>query len=137
MPRWRRSRAATLFVSVPRSARERAAVLREEIERHNFQYYALDQPLISMPRMTRFFERLQALEREHPELVTADSPTQRVGTAPVSEFGQIAHRVAMLSLGNAFSEDEVPPSIDACAKASAKRRSNTRRSPSSTGSRSA
>jgi DNA ligase (NAD+) len=94
-------------MSVPRSARERAAVLREEIERHNFQYYALDQPLISDAAYDALFRELQALEREHPELVTADSPTQRVGTAPVSEFGQIAHRVAMLSLGNAFSEDEV------------------------------
>lgn len=90
-----------------RDARQRVAALREEIERHNYQYYALDEPLVPDSEYDRLFSELQALEAEHPELVTADSPTQRVGTQPQEQFGQVRHRVPMLSLMNAFEADEV------------------------------
>ena len=94
-------------MSGARDARARIAALRAEIERHNYQYYALDTPSVSDAEYDALFRELQALEAEHPDLVTPDSPTQRVGTAPQGEFGQVTHRVPMLSLGNAFSEDEV------------------------------
>ena len=81
--------------------------LREDIERHNYQYYALDQPLISDAEYDLLFRELQDLEARHPELVSPDSPTRRIGTAPLSEFAEIKHRVPMLSLNNAFDEDEV------------------------------
>ena len=94
-------------MSAARDARARIAALREEIERHNYQYYALDAPSVSDAEYDALFRELQALETGHPDLVSPDSPTQRVGTAPLGEFGQVTHRVPMLSLGNAFSEDEV------------------------------
>src|SRR5688500_9125521 len=90
-----------------RSPRARAQALREEIERHNYQYYALDAPLVSDAEYDSLFRELQALEAEHPDLVTPQSPTQRVGTAPQGDFGQVTHRLPMLSLANAFAEDEV------------------------------
>jgi DNA ligase (NAD+) len=89
------------------SPRARIAALREEIERHNYQYYSLDSPLVSDAEYDALFRELSALEAEHPDLVSPDSPTQRVGAAPQGEFGQVTHRVPMLSLGNAFTEDEV------------------------------
>jgi len=85
----------------------RAARLREEIEQHNHRYYVLDDPLISDAEYDRLFRELQALESEHPELRTADSPTQRVGAAPAAEFAPAAHRQPMLSLNNAFEDAEV------------------------------
>ncbi len=81
--------------------------LREDIDRHNYQYYALDRPLISDAEYDRLFRELQELEARYPELVTPDSPTQRIGTTPLSEFAEIKHRLPMLSLNNAFDEDEV------------------------------
>ncbi|OIR03005.1 DNA ligase [mine drainage metagenome] len=86
---------------------ERAAALRAEIEQHNRAYYVLDQPIIADADYDRLFRELQQLEAAHPELLTPDSPTQRVGGAPLPEFGKVAHRVPMLSLNNAFSEEEV------------------------------
>jgi DNA ligase (NAD+) len=94
-------------MSAPARLRQRAAELREQIERHNYQYYALDAPVVSDPEYDALFRELQALEVEYPDLATGDSPTQRVGTSPQTDFGQVTHRVAMLSLANAFSEDEV------------------------------
>jgi DNA ligase (NAD+) len=94
-------------MSVPRALRDRATALREEIERHNYQYYALDAPLISDADYDVLFRELQALEAQHAELVSPDSPTQRVGTLPQAEFGQVVHRMPMLSLSNAFGADEV------------------------------
>jgi DNA ligase (NAD+) len=84
-----------------------AEKLRTEIETHNRQYYALDAPLISDAEYDRLFRQLQTLEAEHPELATPDSPTQRVGAAPLPEFASVAHRTPMLSLNNAFSPAEV------------------------------
>jgi DNA ligase (NAD+) len=94
-------------MSVPRDARQRAGALREEIERHNYQYYGLDEPLVPDAEYDRLFRELQDLEARYPELVTPDSPTQRIGAAAQTQFGQVTHRVPMLSLGNAFQTQEV------------------------------
>ncbi|MBI3921340.1 MAG: NAD-dependent DNA ligase LigA [Armatimonadetes bacterium] len=81
--------------------------LRDEINRHNHLYYVLDAPEISDAEYDQRMRRLMELEERHPELVTSDSPTQRVGAAPLEAFGAVAHRVPMLSLSNAFSEEEL------------------------------
>ena len=94
-------------MAAARELAARAAKLRQEIERHNYQYYALNQPLISDAQYDALFRELQKLEAAHPDLATSDSPTQRVGTAPVDAFAEVTHRVPMLSLNNAFDEDEV------------------------------
>ena len=89
------------------SARTRAEQLRREIERHNRLYYNEAAPEISDAEYDALFQELQRIEGEHPELVTADSPTQRVGAAPSEGFAPVAHRVPMLSLANAFDEEDV------------------------------
>jgi len=94
-------------MTVPPALKARIRQLREDIERHNYQYYALDQPLISDAEYDRLFRELQELEIRHPELASADSPTQRVGSAPLSAFAEVRHRVPMLSLNNAFDEEQV------------------------------
>jgi len=81
--------------------------LREEIRRHNRQYYVLDDPLIPDSEYDRLMRRLQALEQAHPELASADSPTRRVGAEPQTSFAAVRHEIAMLSLDNAFSEEEL------------------------------
>ncbi len=81
--------------------------LRAEIEQHNHRYYVLDDPLISDAEYDLLLRELQALEAQYPELLTPDSPTQRVGSKPVSAFAEVQHRTPMLSLNNAFSEGEV------------------------------
>ena len=86
---------------------ERVQALRAAIEEHNHRYHVLDAPLISDAEFDRLFRELQSLEAEHPELVTSDSPTQRVGAAPLPEFAAVVHATPMLSLNNAFSEEEV------------------------------
>ena len=86
---------------------ERAAWLRHEIERHNQAYYQHDAPIITDAEYDALFRELQTLETTHPELLTPDSPTQRVGTRPLPAFGTVTHRVPMLSLANAFDDDEV------------------------------
>jgi DNA ligase (NAD+) len=86
---------------------EEVKQLRREIDEHNFRYYVLDDPVISDAEYDRLLQRLQALEAEHPELISDDSPTQRVGAAPAEGFATVAHQFPMLSLANAFSEDEV------------------------------
>jgi DNA ligase (NAD+) len=93
-------------MQVPRKAAERASRLRKLIEEHNYRYYALDAPSVSDAEFDALFRELQALESEYPALVTADSPTQRVGGQPVSAFKAVTHRVPMLSLNNALSEEE-------------------------------
>jgi DNA ligase (NAD+) len=94
-------------MAVPRKAQERAAALRAEIEKHNYRYYVLDDPEIGDAEYDRLFAELQALEREHPELAASDSPTQRVGGQPLAGFAPVTHGAPMLSLNNAFSEDDV------------------------------
>jgi len=81
--------------------------LRREINYHNYRYYVLDSPVISDQEYDRLMRRLEELEKLYPELVTPDSPTQKVGAPPREEFGTVTHSVPMLSLQNAFSEEEV------------------------------
>jgi DNA ligase (NAD+) len=85
----------------------RVQELREAVELHNYHYYALDKPTIPDAEYDRLFRELQELEQRYPELVTPDSPTQRVGAAALKQFSQIHHRTPMLSLGNAFDVAEV------------------------------
>jgi DNA ligase (NAD+) len=86
---------------------ERVRRLREELERHAHAYYVLDAPTIPDAEYDRLFRELEALEADHPDLVGEDSPTRRIGSAPLSAFDEVLHAVPMLSLGNAFSDDEV------------------------------
>jgi len=86
---------------------ERAARLREQLETHNYRYYVLDDPTIADAEYDRLLAELMTLEREHPELQRDDSPTHRVGSAPLSAFEERAHGEPMLSLANAFSEADV------------------------------
>src|SRR5690606_26232814 len=81
--------------------------LKQEIRVHNHRYYVLDAPTISDAQYDGLMRELEALEAEHPEWVTPDSPTQRVGAAPMAGFDTVAHSVPMLSLGNAFEDDEL------------------------------
>jgi len=81
--------------------------LRKKLNHHNYRYYALDDPEISDAEYDRLFRELQKLESEHPELITPDSPTQRVGSVALSSFQQITHAVPMLSLDNVFNHDEL------------------------------
>ena len=85
----------------------RISQLREEINGHNHRYYVLDEPSVPDAEYDRLLRELQALEEEHPELVTADSPTQRVGAEPLDAFESVRHETPMLSLGNAFSDEEI------------------------------
>ena len=83
------------------------AKLRQVIEQHNYNYYVLDNPAIPDAEYDRLFHELQQIEHRFPQLVTADSPTQRVGAPPLTAFSQITHRIPMLSLGNALVDTEV------------------------------
>jgi DNA ligase (NAD+) len=92
---------------VPKQAAARAALLRELLHRYNHRYHALDDPEVPDAEYDRLMLELRALETQYPQLLSGDSPTQRVGAAPVSAFGAVKHRVAMLSLDNAFNDQEV------------------------------
>ena len=94
-------------MSVPDEARRRAAALRGEIEHNAHLYYVLDQPEISDAAYDRLFAELLGLEERHPELRTADSPTQRVGGQALDKFEQVRHIQPMLSLANARDEEEL------------------------------
>ena len=80
--------------------------LRQDLRRYEYEYHVLDNPTIPDAEYDRLFHQLKALESAHPELITADSPTQRVGAKPLSGFAQIRHEIPMLSLDNAFSDEE-------------------------------
>src|SRR5580704_11622949 len=86
---------------------QRVAKLCAEINEHNYRYYILDEPSVPDAEYDRLLRELQEIETQHPELITPDSPTQRVGAAPVKEFQEVQHEIPMLSLGNAFTEEEV------------------------------
>ena len=86
---------------------QRAEKLREQIRYHNYRYYVLDDPEIPDAEYDRLLRELQQLEQKHPELITPDSPTQRVGAQPLGAFGEVRHEVPMLSLDNAFSDEEL------------------------------
>ncbi len=94
-------------MSAPDSLRKRAEALRRDINHHNYLYYVLDQPVISDAQYDKLLRELQELERAHPELITPDSPTQRVGAAPSREFGEVRHAIPMTSMDNAFSDEEL------------------------------
>ncbi|AUA33798.1 NAD-dependent DNA ligase LigA [Pseudomonas sp. SGAir0191] len=89
------------------TAETRIHELRAELDQHNYRYYVLDEPSVPDAEYDRLFNELKALEAEHPHLVTPDSPTQRVGGAALAAFSQVRHEVPMLSLGNAFEEDDL------------------------------
>jgi DNA ligase (NAD+) len=86
------------------TAATRILELRAELDLHNYRYHVLDEPSIPDAEYDRLFRELKSLEAEHPELVTPDSPTQRVGNAALTAFTQVRHEIPMLSLGNAFEE---------------------------------
>ncbi|NMZ57452.1 NAD-dependent DNA ligase LigA [Pseudomonas nitroreducens] len=89
------------------TAAERIAQLRSELDDHNYRYYVLDEPSVPDAEYDRLFRELKALEADHPQLITPESPTQRVGGAAASAFGEVRHEVPMLSLGNAFEEQDL------------------------------
>ena len=91
----------------PPTPAARIADLRRQLEDANYRYYVLDEPSIPDAEYDRLLRELEALEAAHPDLVTADSPTQRVGNAPAGKFAEVRHAIPMLSLGNAFSDEEV------------------------------
>ena len=88
----------------PQQPEEQIEHLREQLRRHNYHYYVLDDPQIPDSEYDRLFHQLKSLEEQHPGLITADSPTQRVGVAPLSGFDEVQHKAPMLSLGNVFTE---------------------------------
>jgi DNA ligase (NAD+) len=85
----------------------RVEELREQIRLHNYRYYVLDAPLIPDAEYDRLFRELQQLEQQHPEFITEDSPTRRVGDQPSPGFEEVRHAVRMLSLDNVFSDEEL------------------------------
>lgn len=91
---------------VPESVKRRVEELREEIEYHNYRYYVLDQPEISDAQYDRMMRELEELEERYPELRSPNSPTQRVGAPPLESFKMVRHSLPMLSLANAFDENE-------------------------------
>lgn len=93
----------SLFDDLP----EEIAQLRREIQHHNYRYYALDDPQITDADYDRLMRRLRELEEQYPDSVTPDSPTQRVGSAPLSAFTTVVHEMPMLSLDNAFSDEDL------------------------------
>ena len=94
-------------MAIPKDVTERAQRLREAIQHHNYLYYVLDAPEIPDAEYDRLLRELQALEEKYPQLITPDSPTQRVGAEPLKEFAEVRHEIPMLSLANAFEEQEV------------------------------
>nr|WP_246494776.1 NAD-dependent DNA ligase LigA [Streptomyces zagrosensis] len=101
---------------VPPDARERHQLLAEQVEEHRFRYYVKDAPVISDAEFDKLLRTLEALENEHPQLRTPDSPTQKVAGAYETEFTEVEHREPMLSLDNAFDEEELTAWIDRIAK---------------------
>lgn len=92
---------------IPAEAREEHARLAEQIEEHRFRYYVNDAPVVSDAEFDRLLRRLEAVEEEHPALRTPDSPTQKVAGAYETEFTSVQHRERMLSLDNAFADEEL------------------------------
>ena len=117
---WKRSRTTYVSLNRPLDSADRLndpvrtmtpsiadeiARLRKEIERHNHLYYVVNEPELSDAEYDALYRKLEQLEKEHPEQVTSDSPTQRVGSSPSESFGALRHTVPMLSFANAFDED--------------------------------
>ncbi|MEU6070860.1 MULTISPECIES: NAD-dependent DNA ligase LigA [Streptomyces] len=102
--------------AVPAEAREQHAQLAEQIEEHRFRYYVKDAPVVSDAEFDRLLRTLEALEEEYPELRTPDSPTQKVAGAYATEFTSVEHRERMLSLDNAFNDEELAAWAERVAK---------------------
>ena len=96
-----------MATSAAKSAATRVRELRKQIEHHNYRYHVLDDPEVSDAEYDRLMRELKALEEQYPDLVTPDSPTQRVGATPVSELQEVVHTRPMLSLDNAFADEDV------------------------------
>ncbi len=94
-------------MTIDKSVIDRIQALREQINLHNVQYYVLDDPQVTDQHYDQLLRELQALEAQHPQLITPDSPTQRVGAEAAEQFESVAHEMPMLSLDNAFDEDEM------------------------------
>ncbi|MCH8221629.1 MAG: NAD-dependent DNA ligase LigA [Proteobacteria bacterium] len=94
-------------MTAPKQTAAHVEELRQQIRHHNHLYYVLDDPQLSDARYDRLLRELGKLEAKYPDLITEDSPTQRVGAKPVKAFNQVHHRLPMLSLDNAFDEDEL------------------------------
>jgi len=86
---------------------DRILELRNFINDHNYRYYVLDEPIISDSEYDKLLRELESLETQHPDLITQDSPTQRIGSTPLSEFGQVQHTIPMQSLENAMNDAEL------------------------------
>lgn len=103
-------RACRVFFPVAvskQAARKRADALREALREHNHRYYVLDDPSVSDAEYDRLFRELQSIESDYPDLLTDDSPTQRVGARPATQFSSVDHASPMLSLGNCFDDQEL------------------------------
>ncbi|MFA6284377.1 MAG: NAD-dependent DNA ligase LigA [Desulfurivibrionaceae bacterium] len=96
-----------LNISGKDAVRQRLQTLRQELNLHAHRYYVLDDPILADAEYDQLFQELVALEQQHPELITPDSPSQRVGGAPLAQFATVPHTVPMLSLENAFAADEL------------------------------
>ncbi len=94
-------------MSAPVAIRKKLEALQKEIRHHSYRYHVLDDPEVPDIEYDRLMRALESIEKEYPELVTDQSPTQRVGDEPMAAFGTVAHKIPMLSLGNAFSADEL------------------------------
>ena len=92
---------------VPAKAKKRVQGLRDSINHYNYRYHVLDDPEIPDVEYDRLVRELTELEQKYPELVAVDSPTQRVGAEPIKSFAEVRHAVPMLSLGNAFTEQDL------------------------------
>src|SRR5215510_9180561 len=93
--------------AIKQNVQDEVESLRDQIRHHEYRYYVLDDPEISDAEFDRLMNELKKLEAEHPELVTPDSPTQRVGGKPREGFVKAPHSVPMLSLDNAYTEEEL------------------------------
>ena len=94
-------------MAAPAAVKMEIEQLRQDLEGHNYKYYVLDSPSIPDAEYDRLLRRLESLEQDYPELVTPSSPTQRVGAKPADGFAEVSHEIPMLSLANAFSDEEV------------------------------
>lgn len=101
---------------VPEEIASRVESLRKELEEHSYRYYSLDAPSIPDSEYDRLFTELKALEDQYPDLLTPESPTQRVGAKPLESFAQIKHRIPMLSLDNVFDENSLSVFFDKTAE---------------------
>src|SRR6185295_14693583 len=96
-----------MATSAAKSAAARVRELRKQLEHHNYRYHVLDDPEVSDAEYDRLMQELKAIEAANPDLITPDSPTQRVGAMPVSELNEVVHTTPMLSLDNAFTDEDL------------------------------